>query len=179
MLGVLAIIGVLSVAGISGYSKAMAKFKVTKTIDQVSMIVANIRTIYAGQRNYKGLDTKTSIGIGAIPSEMLGGAADTITNAFNGLVDIKAVSSGGVADLAFYVNYKGLSQDACATLATSDWGSGSQSGLLAMAIADAAAAVPTATNENSGVFIYSALPITPVQAATKCANGSSLTWYYF
>ena len=34
MLGVLAIIGVLSVGGISGYSKAMAKFKLTKAQHQ-------------------------------------------------------------------------------------------------------------------------------------------------
>ena len=39
MLGVLAIIGVLSVGGISAYSKAMAKFKLTKAQDQISMIV--------------------------------------------------------------------------------------------------------------------------------------------
>ena len=32
MLGVLAIIGVLSVGGIAGYSKAMAKFKLSKAI---------------------------------------------------------------------------------------------------------------------------------------------------
>lgn len=32
MLGVLAIIGVLSVGGIAGYSKAMEKFKVNKLI---------------------------------------------------------------------------------------------------------------------------------------------------
>lgn len=33
ILGVLAIIGVLSVGGIAGYSKAMAKYKLTKTQD--------------------------------------------------------------------------------------------------------------------------------------------------
>ena len=43
MLGVLAIIGVLSVGGIAGYSKAMNKYKINKTNDQVSMLVANIR----------------------------------------------------------------------------------------------------------------------------------------
>ncbi len=36
MLGVLAIIGVLSVGGIAGYSKAMEKWKVTKAIDEYS-----------------------------------------------------------------------------------------------------------------------------------------------
>ena len=53
MLGVLAIVGVLSVAGIAGYSKAMAKYKVNKLIDQVSNIVANVRTKFAAQGNYK------------------------------------------------------------------------------------------------------------------------------
>ena len=42
MLGVLAIIGVLSVGGIAGYSKAMTKFKITTPMDQVSMMVVQI-----------------------------------------------------------------------------------------------------------------------------------------
>ncbi|MFR8205167.1 MAG: hypothetical protein ACLU99_01695 [Alphaproteobacteria bacterium] len=48
MLGVLAIIGVLSIGGIAGYSKAMAKFRVNKTLDQISMLVMNIRSLYSG-----------------------------------------------------------------------------------------------------------------------------------
>ena len=39
MLGVLAIIGVLSVGGIAGYSKAMEKFKVNKTINEYSYLI--------------------------------------------------------------------------------------------------------------------------------------------
>ena len=54
MLGVLAIIGVLSVGGIAGYSKAMNKYKTNKVADNVSMIVTNIRTLYAQQNNFKG-----------------------------------------------------------------------------------------------------------------------------
>ena len=57
MLGVLAIIGVLSVGGIAGYSKAMMKFKINKTIDQIAMTVTNIRTLYAQQNTYAGLET--------------------------------------------------------------------------------------------------------------------------
>ena len=55
MLGVLAIIGVLSVGGIQGYSMAMSKFKVSKTTDQVQTMVTNIRTLFAGNRTYNGL----------------------------------------------------------------------------------------------------------------------------
>lgn len=45
MLGVLAIVGVLSVGGISGYSKAMAKYKTDKLMNQVNEIVVNTRSL--------------------------------------------------------------------------------------------------------------------------------------
>ena len=42
MLGVLAIIGVLSVGGIAGYSKAMTKFKVNKAVEEYNMLIAGL-----------------------------------------------------------------------------------------------------------------------------------------
>ena len=42
MLGVLAIIGVLSVGGIAGYSKAMEKFKFNKAIDEYSTLLFGV-----------------------------------------------------------------------------------------------------------------------------------------
>ena len=42
MLGVLAIIGVLSVGGIAGYSKAMEKFKLNKTISEYSYLIQGL-----------------------------------------------------------------------------------------------------------------------------------------
>ena len=38
MLGVLAIVGILSVSGIAGYSKAMEKFKLNKALDEYTML---------------------------------------------------------------------------------------------------------------------------------------------
>jgi len=55
MLGVLAIIGVLSVGGIAGYSKAMQKYRINKTIEQITLIAGNIRTFFAPQKNYVGV----------------------------------------------------------------------------------------------------------------------------
>jgi len=52
MLGVLAIIGVLSVGGIVGYSKAMTKYRINKTIEQITLIAGNIRTFFGQQQNY-------------------------------------------------------------------------------------------------------------------------------
>ena len=42
MLGVLAIIGVLSVGAISGYSKAMTKYKLNKQAESVTLLLANV-----------------------------------------------------------------------------------------------------------------------------------------
>ena len=49
MLGVLAIIGVLSVGGIAGYSKAMFQYRINKDIEIISQTVTNMQTLYASQ----------------------------------------------------------------------------------------------------------------------------------
>ncbi len=55
MLGVLAIIGVLSVGGIAGYSKAMMKYRINKTIEQITLIASNVRAFWGPQKNYDGV----------------------------------------------------------------------------------------------------------------------------
>ncbi len=42
MLGVLSIVGILSVGGIAGYSKAMTKYKVNKVIEEYSLFINDI-----------------------------------------------------------------------------------------------------------------------------------------
>ena len=140
MLGVLAIIGVLSVGGIAGYSKAMTKFKTNKVADNVSMIVTNIRTLYAQQKTYEGLDNTTAVQMGVVPDELVTKASDgTLTNAFLGSVHIGAGTVSGMdgetgtstgANRGFFVIMNGLPKEACVTLATNDWGSGYSSGLV-------------------------------------------------
>ena len=136
MLGVLAIIGVLSVGGIAGYSKAMNKYKINKTTDQVSMLVANIRTIFSSQGNYAGLTNSKAKLFGVVPNDMYEKNSDSdMHNAFNGKVTITTSASrtSGKDDEAFIIEYAGLSSEACVTLATGDWGSGQASGLIAIA----------------------------------------------
>ena len=70
MLGVLAIIGVLSVEGIAGYSKAMMKYRVNKTIDQITTIAANIQTLYGNQQDYQNLSLSILEKAKVIPEEM-------------------------------------------------------------------------------------------------------------
>ena len=172
MLGVLAIIGVLSVGGIAGYSKAMTKFKINKSMDQVSMLVANIRTLFSGQRNYSGLSNSNAVTFGIIPSEMDGGGG-TITNSFAGAVTLGTDTVNGNADAAFTIKYSGLGQEACVTMATSDWGSGSSSGLVSMAV--------SADNKDGTTYSGTNLPITLINAAANCGCSEatcSIQWTY-
>ena len=137
MLGVLAIIGVLSVGGIAGYSKAMNKFKTNKVADNVSMLVANIKTMYAQQNTYKDLTSAVAVTLGVVPDELVvkddNGNFSRLSNSFNGAVDIHAAESTSDGDnRAFVITFSNLSREACITLATNDWGSGYSSGLIAI-----------------------------------------------
>ena len=151
MLGVLAIIGVLSVGGIAGYSKAMNKFKTNKVADQVSMLVANIKTMYAQQNTYDGLSNETAISLGVVPDELVVKTKDTsnnekteLLNSFNGPVFIFASDSTSGGDKkAFTIEFNNLSKEACITLATNDWGSGYSSGLIALRAAGKSATAAT------------------------------------
>jgi Tfp pilus assembly protein PilE len=155
MLGVLAIIGVLSVGGIAGYSKAMNKYRTNKVADNISMIVTNIRTLYAQQTNFNGLDNSTAIDMGVIPDELgTDSASGTLTNVFNGSVYVNAVYLGNTAqeasEKAFQVTFNGLSKEACVTLATNDWGSNYSSGLVAIEAANAASGLTKNSMDDSG-----------------------------
>ena len=132
MLGVLAIIGVLSVGGIAGYSKAMMKFKINKTIDQIAMTVTNIRTLYAQQNTYKELDTTNAAKMGVVDDAMINGT--NLINPFDGNVYISYAKSGAVGENsdygAFLLTLTNLPREACVAIATNDWGSNYSSGLI-------------------------------------------------
>ncbi len=205
MLGVLAIIGVLSVGGIAGYSKAMNKYKINKTTDQVSMLVANIRTLFSSQGNYQGLSNAQAIKFGVVPEDMYNaGSASTsdITNAFGGDVTIAAAGGRALNDNeAFIIEYAGLSSEACVTIATGDWGSGQASGLIGISAGTATTnggkGVPsgklaniftTTADGNDDVSIPGATtatqrtPMTVTKAVGLCAGSGStnaVAWKYY
>ena len=209
MLGVLAIIGVLSVGGIAGYSKAMNKYKINKTTDQVSMLVANIRTIFSSQGNYAGLNNGSAIRFGVVPNDMYTTAATyasnySIKNAFGGAVTIaydKLRTDDTATNEAFTIRYDGLSQEACVTVSTGDWGSGQASGLVAMG-AGVTGSVTTAAmtalmidsgsptagtgvvtaqpgNTTSGTPITVANAVNACSGATAAGSGYTVMWKYY
>ena len=140
MLGVLAIIGVLSVGGIAGYSKAMMKFKINKTIEQITHISQNIRTLYTNQKCYD-FNSVTKFDMmkntGLIPDGMIdeeNGIEDEdlgwehyIYNPFGGGVFITgddwgcAFNDNDCEYKAFTITYFRLPKEACVQLAMMDW----------------------------------------------------------
>ena len=73
MLGVLAIIGVLSVGAIAGYSKAMIKYKLNKQAEQISWLLNALyrhRLSFGRGPQYMSL-TPYFIKLGEIPQEMI------------------------------------------------------------------------------------------------------------
>ena len=121
MLGVLAIIGVLSVGGIAGYSKAMAKYRINQTLDQISMLVMNIRSLYSASVDYTGLTSTVAIQMGIIPRNMLPAGkteadATEIVNAYQGSVFLSEANTGGNGR-SFKVAYTGLTREACVSIA--------------------------------------------------------------
>ena len=192
MLGVLAIIGVLSVGGISGYSKAMAKFKLTKAQDQISMLLMNVRTAFATSPSYDGLTTKTSREYNIAPGDMFAAASTELNNAFGGKAYVfqcgLETAEGGVACPAsaktvqyFAVSLTKLGREACVSLASSDWGT---DGLIGMIVTPETGTPTTNLAANQ--------PITPMGSGAAGTAGSSagaqcggkgvyntITWIYY
>ena len=142
MLGVLAIIGVLSVGGIAGYSKAMHRYKVNKTIEQITYMAGSIRSFFAPQKSYNGLgDGEVERKAGLVPDDMWGeeyrktggkfGPGRTIVilvnnNVWGGYVNLTPEYRNSYEinqDIykAFSISYSELSEETCIDLITQDW----------------------------------------------------------
>lgn len=189
MLGVLAIIGVLTVGGIAGFSSAMSKYKITRITDEVQRMVTNIRSVYAGKRSYAGLDNKIAYTLGILNSEQCADAdcADA-TNAFSGSILL------GLPNEAHYfsITYNGLTRDACTRLAMNNWGDAT-SGLVAVVVKGSAQGNQNSLSYSSdGTHVFTTakqgdLPIPLAKAVEACRNLTatgeidglaSITWVY-
>ncbi len=191
MLGVLAIIGVLSVGGIAGYSKAMMKYRINKTIEQVTLIAGNVRSFFAKQGNYDGVDCicgddgcgfadnggatvingcpiikKAKI----FPDEMLildseGNITGTI-NAFGGMIESLTESKSISNDnKAFLLHFYDIPQEACVDLLTQDWSNAGVNGIYTQA-------------KNSAYYV-ARTPIEISDAVTMCNNDLYYLTLYF
>lgn len=201
MLGVLAIVGVLSVGGIAGYSKAMNKFKTNKLIDQINMLATNIRTLYSSQRNYDGLTINVAVRAGVVPTEMYDGTASasvsSVRHAFGGELIVEAASHGTGDNNAYIIAAEDIPAASCVAIVTTDWGGDSGSGLVAMyAVSGDDATLDTVTGALTPTTLDGAsvpgstlavvgdeddgLPVSIVHANNACSSSSNsaIGWKY-
>ncbi len=108
MLGVLAIVGILSAGGIAGYSMAMEKQKTNTLIERMHRIAMQGRTFYNGE--YTGISKQNLINSGSLTNT-------DFQNPFGGNIGIFYLY-----DTTFYVSATNLSTAACVQLLKTDWG---------------------------------------------------------
>ena len=199
MLGVLAIIGVLSVGGIAGYSKAMMKYRINKTIEQITLIAGNVRAFWGPQKNYEGVNcdggncnasgcTGQSLYDGCpivkkakiFPDEMItvtDGKIMSITNPFGGEVELSA-SSSYAKGFVFYL--KNIPNEACIEITTQDW----KNGLVALSVngdqafAQDCIAKDYWDDDGFGCIYNHTIPLTIDKAINACSDDAELFFYF-
>lgn len=153
MLGVLAIIGVLSVGGLAGYSMGMSRYRVNRTISDVQLLLTNVRTLYANQSTYNGLTADSLVTMGILTSEK--------QNLFGGAIDVKADTDKS----RFTVEYKKIPAKSCSSIMSSDWGTAND-GLVSIQAGSATA--------------RTSFPVSVTDAATDCGTSGDvdMVWIY-
>lgn len=130
MLGVLAIVGVLSIGGIAGYTKAMLKYKATKLTEQIITLNTNISTLFAHQKSYKGLDTAVAIDSGIVPADMMRqnlaeSSSAEIFHVFGGNINFFSATRNSTGDnLSHIIIASKIPNDVCVQIVTTNWGEG-------------------------------------------------------
>ena len=176
MIGVLAVVGVLSMEGISMFSRVMEKIAINDTLSQLSSIVQNIHTAYHSQHNFLGFDNEMAIKSGIIPSTMVR-SHKTIHNLFGGEVKMRSVSWGK----GFVLIYNDLPRDACIQIASASLDF-EKNGLQYLMISPSGYRLPKnfPSTLDNGEYRNSELPISPAQAAKDCAcRGKTCGIAYF
>lgn len=135
MLGVLAIIAVLSAGGLIGYSKGMRRHRLNETISEIAVMVTNTRNFYANSDNYESFDVPTAVRYN-IATERMIGTASTLVNQYKGRITITldAANEGGPDNTAFVITYRDLPVEACVGLARTDWGYSEKYGLISLSV---------------------------------------------
>ncbi len=134
MLGVLAIIGVLSIGGIAGYSKAMEKYKLNKTIEEITTTAQNVRILCSAHNTCNWTPAIDHISnadlirkLQILPDNMWDKGSDSLTSPFGTEVNFRLSST--LARITYYKVPKNI----CTGLLSADW---THTGLLSLGIAN-------------------------------------------
>ena len=158
MLGVLAIIGVLSAGGIAGYTMAMATFKTNKAMDMIQIVSAQAKQIY--NSDYTGISAANMFKLGYLSSEYIKpGTANTAApvgwSPFGTEVTI-AQSAHDVGQGTFTISVPDVPTASCVKLVQSYWGDTTFFVRLKVGTTEAVNASSPLTNANAAITACSA-----------------------
>ena len=151
MLGVLAIVGVLSAGGIAGYSSAMQTYKTQAFIEKVNLMAMQARKFYRG--NYNNEDViQALVDAGKIPDNK---------NPFGGVF----VDGGSVLPyfFDFYPQDANIPAEACVDILTTDWGGPSM--IHGVTLSDTVS--------------FDSFPVNAADAITACKGGNKRIYFFF
>ena len=142
MLGVLAIIGVLSVGGLATINDAQQKRKVAQLVSDISQLSAVAKKLSCQYDSAYSTYTNFLNKSEAIPSHLTyNSSTKKIEGVMDTNIEIKGVtgntSLAGDATLKreyFVVEVTGLSESACMKLATTDWGRKNTNGCIGVSV---------------------------------------------
>ena len=152
MLGVLAIVGVLSAGGIAGYSMAMQSYKGTQLIERVNLIATRTRSLYKG--TYTDVSNDNMINSGKLN-------ATDFANPFGGNLEVYV---DPCCSDVFYITTRQatIPSEVCVDVLTTDWGS---SGVF--------------WKFNVSETTLTGSPIASSTAISTCKNGNKFILWYF
>ena len=152
MLGVLAIVGVLSAGGIAGYSMAMQSYKTNLLMERVNLIANRARTIYKNS-DFTGISSSVLINAGKL-------SAEDFKQPFGGDISIAKSTWGSNT---FHIRLGSVPADTCTDMLSNDWGDiGVFEGVHIRTDAD------RSLRYNDGTW-----PISTTDAVTYCKGGTS------
>lgn len=191
MIGVLSIVAVLSVGGLTGYTKMMMQYKINKSIEQITNMSARISTIGSQASSYDGLSNQSAVKFNAIPAEVISSDGVTLKNPFGGSVHITPAPlfSDGTDVLAYTIMYTDLPEAACVALGAHDWGHGSNTALIGVGVAVSESVADATANKlyqkctgesgggyaaacSEGISLKTPLPVSVAAQTCSCADDS-------
>ncbi|NCB49978.1 MAG: hypothetical protein EOM53_04810 [Alphaproteobacteria bacterium] len=146
MLGVLAIVGVLSVGGLAGYNMAMNRVKTNRVIDELQLALVNVRTnIPSG--DYTNVTT-IATSIKAIET----GKGDDLNTQLKGLSGAASVAIAGNTDKSFFnLTFTNIPVELCRRIASLNWGNDAYIGTAAASINDGTTTAQPADGSSSSI----------------------------
>ena len=171
MIGVLALIGVLSIGGIIGYATAMEKYRANKAVDEIQTLIANVQSVVDVRPILKETSTEMWYEMGVFADDNWNKEKKVGRNLFDGDIIIETKAKKGVKTM-LVLTYTNVPLRACRKLAVLNWDGGNAERLLSMELGEREYTWAAETFDRM-------LPISFDQAMEACNfDGTTFVWNF-